>query len=71
MKTTAPADQTTTNAPAPAPAEPVYYAVRDFRDAGTEDQFTKDEEVRAPKGRMGNYIAARLVTTDKPGATAE
>lgn len=66
-----PADATTADTVAPAPVEPTYFAVRDFRDAGTEDSFARGEEVSAPKGRMANYAAAGLVTTDTPAVTGE
>jgi hypothetical protein len=56
---------------APAKPEITYYATRNFRDAGTEDSFTKGEEVKAGKGRLANYAAAGLVTTEKPAAVGE
>lgn len=51
-------------------AKTTYYATRDFKDAGTEREFTGGKEMPADvtDGQMANYAHAKLVTTDKPKA---
>ena len=52
-----------------AKTTPKYYATRDFKDAGTERQFTAGAEVNEIEdGALANYVAARLVTTERPKA---
>lgn len=57
---------------APAAAErKTYYAVRKFTDSGSERQFAKGKlPDDVEPGAIANYLAAGLVSTEKPKADA-
>lgn len=44
-----------------------YFAVRDFKDAGTERAFAAGDEIKdVDAGGIGNYLAAGLITDEAP-----
>lgn len=43
----------------------IFYATRDFNDAGTEKAFKQGEPVEASEGEIANYAAAGLVADHK------
>jgi hypothetical protein len=43
-------------------------ALRDFSDAGTEQLFTKDQELTLDEGTFANYEAAGLIRAGGPDA---
>lgn len=65
--TAAPAASTTPEKA--AQAEDQYFATKDFRDAGTERSFEKDQPlVDVDAGTLANYKAAGLASKEKSSA---